>query len=222
MSSLPSPWSGPSGAAPVPIRVIVVDDHVILRRAVKNLLQADPCIRVVGEAGSGRDALDLVREIACDVVLLDLSMPGGSGIDVLASLRARAPDTAILIFTGHEPHQYARKLFKQGVQGYLHKSCDPAEILVALRCVASGGRYVDQALAQEVGQPSFAAHECLSKREFQILLQLAAGRKRTDIAAELSLSTQTVAVYRAAIIRKLGLTTNSELTYFAIKSGLLQ
>ncbi|MET0540408.1 MAG: response regulator transcription factor [Variovorax sp.] len=205
-----------------PIRVIVVDDHAILRRALKDLLSAEAAFQVVGECANGREALDLVRSVPCDVLMLDLSMPGGGGLEVLASLRARVPDTAILVFSAHTPAQYAKKLYKQGVHGYLHKSCEPAEVLAALHCVASGRRYVDQTIAEALGASGLQAHECLSKREFQILLQLASGRKRADIAAELNLSLQTVAVYRASIVRKLGLSTNSELTYFAVKNGLLQ
>ena len=204
------------------IRVIIVDDHAILRRALKDLLSAEPGFQVVGECAGGREALDLVRNVQCDVIMLDLSMPSGGGLDVLASLRARVPDTAILVFSAHAPAQYAKKLYKQGVQGYLHKSCEPSEVLVALRCVAGGRRYVDQTIAEALGGTGLQAHECLSKREFQILLQLASGRKRADIAQELSLSLQTVAVYRASIVRKLGLSTNSDLTYFAVKNGLLQ
>lgn len=205
-----------------PIRVVVVDDHPILIRALRELLDEGSGFRIVGECTSGREALELVRHVRCDVVMLDLSMPNGGGLDILASLRRKAMDAAILVFSAHDPAQYAKKLLEQGAHGYLHKSCDADEILKALRCVAGGGRYFDGAVAEVLLADRPQPHECLSKREFQVLLQLASGRKRVDIAADLNLSLQTVAVYRAGIIRKLGLTTNSDLTYFAVKSGLLQ
>lgn len=123
------------------IRIGIVDDHPIVLNALHDLVRAHAGFTIACTAASGREALDMVRRVRCDVLLLDLSMPRGSGLDVLASLRARAPDMAIVIFSAHAPAQYARRLLGAGAHAYLHKSCEPREILVALRAVAGGKRY---------------------------------------------------------------------------------
>lgn len=179
-----------------------------------------------GEASSGREAIDLVRNVALDVLIMDLSMPGQSGIDALAMIRAKAPDVGILILSGYPEEQYAVNLIRQGASGYLNKVCEPAEIVEAIRVIALGKRFITPAvaelLAQQLNKPeNMQAHEQLSEREFQIFLKLAKGETAGDIATTLSLSVKTVSTYRSRVMEKMSLSTNSDLTYYALKHKLI-
>lgn len=211
--------------ARTPIRIGIADDHPILRTAVRHWLLEHSDLCIGGEAADGFEALELATGDALDVLLLDLTMPGRDGFDIIGSLRARAPQMSILVFSGHPEAQYARKLLKEGAHGYLHKSCDPTQLVAAIRCVASGRRYLSAMLAQqfarELCEGGLPLHQSLSRREFQILLLLAAGSKPAAIAQKLHLSARTVTLYRSRLVRKLELSTNSDLTYFALKHGLL-
>lgn len=183
-------------------------------------------MRVVGEAASGREAIDLVRNVEIDVLLMDLSMPGQSGIDAMGMIRAKAPDVGILILSGYPEEHYAMNLIRQGASGYLNKECDPIEIVNAIRTVAVGRRYISasvaELLAQQLNRKDDAApHEQLSEREFQVFLRLARGETAGDIAKALSLSVKTVSTYRTRLMEKMGLATNSDLTYYALKSKLI-
>jgi len=180
----------------------------------------------VGEAASGREAIDLVRNTEMDVLLMDLSMPGQTGIDVLAMIRAKAPDLGILILSGYPEEHYAMNLIRQGASGYLNKECDPMEIVNAIRTVSMGRRYITPAvaelLAQQINRKGDApAHEQLSEREFQVFLKLAKGETAGDIANTLSLSVKTVSTYRTRLMEKLNLASNSDLTYYALKNKLI-
>jgi two-component system, NarL family, invasion response regulator UvrY len=208
------------------IRVGIVDDHAVVRSGLKGLLEMQSDIVVVGEAANAPQALDLVRNTAIDVLLMDLSLPGQSGIDVLASLLARAPTLAVLIVSSYPEAHYAVSLIKQGAMGYLNKQCEPEEIVTAVRKLATGSRYITsnvaELLAQQLGKsPNAKPHETLSEREFQVFLRLAKGETVTDIGEALSLSAKTVSTYRSRIMEKMALATNSDLTYYALKSGLL-
>ncbi|RYF70324.1 MAG: response regulator transcription factor [Comamonadaceae bacterium] len=209
---------------PAAIRVGIVDDHAIVRTALRQWLQDHADLYVVGEAGNGFEALELVARTPPDVLILDLGLPGRSGLDIIASLLAKAPDLAVLVFTGSPEAQYARQLLREGARGYLHKSCSPDELVTAIRRVAGGHRHFSDALAQDLAMAHASGAgsplDGLSKREFQVLLLLAEGAKPAAISEKLHLSARTVTLYRSRLVRKLSLSTNSDLTYFALKHGL--
>lgn len=208
------------------IRIGLVDDHVILRTGLRKFIEESSDLVVVGEAGSGREAIDLARNQDMDVMLMDISMPGQSGIDALAMIRAKAPDLGILILSGYPEEHYAVSLIRQGANGYLNKQCDPDEIVAAIRRIAEGHRYITpqvaDLLAQQLNKPETGApHEQLSEREFQVFVRLAKGETVGDIAETLSLSVKTISTYRTRIMEKMALSSNSDLTYYALKAGLI-
>jgi two-component system, NarL family, invasion response regulator UvrY len=208
------------------IKIGIVDDHAIVRAGLKQFLSEMVDMRVVGEASTGREAIDLVRTTEMDVIIMDLSMPGQSGIDALAMIRAKAPDVGILILSGYPEEQYAVNLIKQGASGYLNKECEPMEIVNAIRTIALGRRYISPSVAELIAQQldrkdGSAAHDLLSEREFQVFLKLAKGETAGDIANALSLSVKTVSTYRTRLMEKMGLTSNSDLTYYALKNKLI-
>ena len=208
------------------VKVGIVDDHAIVRAGLKQFLSEMVDLRVVGEASTGREAIDLVRTTEMDVIIMDLSMPGQSGIDALAMIRAKAPDVGILILSGYPEEQYAVNLIRQGASGYLNKECEPMEIVNAIRTIALGRRYISPSVAELIAQQlnrkeGSAAHDLLSEREFQVFLKLAKGETAGDIANALSLSVKTVSTYRTRLMEKMGLTSNSDLTYYALKNKLI-
>ncbi|HWI84363.1 response regulator transcription factor [Ramlibacter sp.] len=208
------------------IKIGIVDDHAIVRAGLKQFLSEMVDMRVVGEASTGREAIDLVRTTEMDVIIMDLSMPGQSGIDALAMIRAKAPDVGILILSGYPEEQYAVNLIRQGASGYLNKECEPMEIVNAIRTIALGRRYISPSVAELIAQQldrkdGSAAHDLLSEREFQVFLKLAKGETAGDIANALSLSVKTVSTYRTRLMEKMGLTSNSDLTYYALKNKLI-
>lgn len=207
-------------------RIGIVDDHSIVRTGLRQFFNDQSDLQVVGEAATGRDAVELVRTTEMDVLLLDVSMPEQTGIDVMAMIRAKAPDLAILILSGYPEEHYAVNLIRQGASGYLSKQCEPTEIVAAIRAVSQGRRYITPAvaelLAQQLNRPDAGPpHEQLSEREFQVFLRLAKGETVGDIAVALSLSVKTVSTYRTRIMEKMSLSSNSDLTYYALKSKLL-
>lgn len=218
----------PSGGA-WPLRVIrvgIADDHPITRTALRCYLDEQDGIRVVAEASSGREAIDLVRTHAVDVLLLDLDMPGQSGIDALSMIKAKAESVGVLVLSAYPEHQYAVPLIRNGASGYLNKSCEPSEITTAIRRVAGGARYITPVVAellatQMISPTPGGPHEQLSARELQVFLKLAQGCTAGEVAAELSLSAKTVSTYRARVMRKLQAHSNSDLTYYALKHRLL-
>jgi DNA-binding NarL/FixJ family response regulator len=208
------------------IRVGIVDDHAIVRSGLRQYFSEQVDLRVAGEAASGREAIDLVRTTELDVLVMDLSMPGQSGLDALAMIRAKAPDVGILILSGYPEEHYALNLIRQGASGYLNKECDPAEIVEAVRAISLGRRYITPAvadlLASQLDRKDDALpHEQLSEREFQVFLRLARGQTAGDIAEALSLSVKTVSTYRTRLMEKMALSSNSDLTYYALKNGLI-
>jgi two-component system invasion response regulator UvrY len=208
------------------IRIGIVDDHAIVRAGLKQLLSDEVDLRVTGEAANGREALELARKGDVDVLLLDLSMPDQGGVDALLAIKARFPDLPIVMLSGFPEEHYAVTLLKQGASGYLNKECDPAEIATAIRTVARGRKYVTpgvaELLANSLGNKDSAPHERLSERELQVFLRLAKGETVGNIASSMFLSVKTVSTYRSRVLEKLALSTNSDLTYYALKNGLLQ
>ena len=208
------------------IKVGIVDDHAIVRAGLRQFFSEQVDLRVVGEAASGREAIDLVRQEELDVLVMDLSMPEQSGMDALGMIRAKAPDLGVLILSGYPEEHYATNLIRQGASGFLNKECEPDEIVTAIRTIATGKRYISASvadlLAQQLGKSGDGLpHEQLSEREFQVFLKLAKGVTASDIAEELSLSVKTVSTYRTRLMEKMGLSSNSDLTYYALKNQLI-
>ena len=208
------------------IKIGIVDDHAIVRSGLKQFFSDHVDLRVVGEAGNGREAIDLIRNTEIDVLVMDLSMPGQTGLDALGMIRAKAPDVGILILSGYPEEHYAMNLIRQGASGYLNKECEPIEIVNAIRTISLGRRYITPAvadlLAQQLNRKDDApVHESLSEREFQVFLKLAKGETAGDIAKSLSLSVKTVSTYRTRLMEKMNLASNSDLTYYALKNKLI-
>ena len=209
------------------IRVGIVDDHAIVRSGLRQFFGEHVDLRVVGEAGSGREAIDLVRTTEMDVLVLDLAMPGQSGIDALAMIRAKAPDLGILVLSGYPEEHYAVSLIRQGASGYLNKECDPADIVDGIRTVALGKRYITapvaELLAQQLGRNDAGpVHEQLSDREFQVFLKLARGHTAGDIAEALSLSVKTVSTHKSRILEKLSLDSAAALVRYSLQHHLFE
>ena len=209
------------------IRVLIADDHAIVREGLRQILADTKDIVVAGDAETGLDAIKLVRASDCQVLLLDISMPDRSGIEVLKQLRKECPNTAVLMLSMHREDQYAIRSLKAGAAGYLNKQSAPAELVTAIRQVANGRKYISTALAQELANQvnddhDVPLHETLSDREYQTLTLIASGKSVTDIANELMLSVKTISMYRARLLQKMKLRHNAELTHYAIKNRLVE
>ena len=209
------------------IRVGIVDDHAIVRSGLKQFIGDQVDLRVTGEASDGAGALQLARGGEVDVLVMDVAMPDQSGVDALAAIKARFPELPVLILSGYPEAHYATTLLRQGASGYLNKECDPEEIVRAIRTVAHGRRYITpvvaELLADQIGGPGDRpAHESLSERELQVFLRLARGETVGDMAESMKLSVKTISTYRSRVLDKLRLHTNSDLTYYALKNGLIQ
>ena len=209
------------------INIGIVDDHAIVRNGLRQFLSAYVDLRVAGEASNGSEAFELVRQGNVDVLLLDISMPGQGGVDALAAIKGRFPALKILILSGFPEAHYATALMRQGASGYINKSCDPEEIVNAVRTVALGRRYISPAVAEILADTMTQGgdrpqHELLSERELQVFLRLAQGETIGAMAESMFLSIKTVSTYRTRVMEKLKLQTNSDLTYYALKNGLIQ
>jgi DNA-binding NarL/FixJ family response regulator len=208
------------------IEVILCDDHALIRRGIRDTLSDASDIRVVGEASEYGELRTLMRSRRCDVLVLDINMPGRSGLDVLQVLKDEGNAVRVLIVSMYPQDQYAIRALRAGAAGYVHKGGDPQELVQAVRTVAQGRKYVTPEIAQMLVEsltapPSESAHERLSDRELQTLVMIASGKRLSDIAEELLLSPKTVSVYRARVLEKLGLANNAELTVYAIRNGLV-
>ena len=209
------------------IRIAIVDDHAMVRAGLRQFFADQPDFEVVAEAANGREALDIVRGGEVDVMLMDIGMPGQSGVDALAAIRARAPDLPVLILSGFAEEHYATTLLRQGASGYLNKDCDPAELVKAIRTVNRGRKYITAGVAERLAEGLAGAgdvppHEQLSERELQVFLRLAKGETVGHMAESMSLSVKTVSTYRTRVMEKMQLGSNSDLTYYALKNGLIQ
>ena len=207
------------------IEVILCDDHALIRRGIRNTLAEAVDMRVVGEAGEYGELRSLMRTTRCDVLVLDISMPGRSGLDVLQVLKDEGNPVKVLVVSMYPEDQYAIRALRGGAYGYVNKAGDPQIIVQAVRTVAQGRKYVTpeiaQMLVESLTSPSpEQAHDSLSDRELQTLTMIASGKRLSDIATELSLSPKTVSVYRARVLQKLGLANNAELTVYAIRNAL--
>jgi len=207
------------------IRVIIVDDHPVVRRGLKQIIAAEQDMQVVGEAENAREAIRIIREIACDAVVLDITLPDGSGLDVLIQLKSERPTLPVLIMSIHEEEQYALRVLKAGASGYLMKNSIPEELIKAIRKIASGGKYISpsiaERLASEFTSPEKSPHEKLSDREFQIMCLIASGKSLKEIGEALFISGKTVSSYRARILEKMNVSTNADLTRYALENHLV-
>ena len=207
-------------------KVIVCDDHALIRRGIRDTLAEQPDLEVVGEAGDYGELRALLRQRSCDVLVLDINMPGRSGLDVMHVLKDEGSAIKVLVVSMYPEDQYALRCLKAGAQGYANKAGDPVELIAAVRTVMQGRKYltaeVAQMLADSLAQPTpEAPHTALSERELQTLVKIASGRRLSDIAEELMLSPKTVSVYRSRVLEKLKLSNNAELTVYAIRNQLV-
>ncbi len=208
-------------------RVLIADDHAVVRAGFRQFLEADPTISAVGEAASGNETLDCLRRQPWDLVLLDIHMPDRSGLDVLRYIQTGYPEVRVLVMSGLPEQQYAVNVLRAGASGYLSKDSSPDELMKAVRAVLAGRRYVSAALAEILvadldGDSDKPLHARLSTREFQIFCKLAAGRGVSEIANELSLSVKTVSTYRSRILEKMSFSANADITSYALRNGLIQ
>ena len=208
------------------IKVILCDDHAVVRRGIRDTISEAVDIQVVGEAGSYPELREQMRKTECDVLVLDLNMPGRGGLEVLAALREEGSQVKTLVVSMYPEDQYAIRCLRAGARGYLNKAGEPAEMIAAIRTVNQGRKYVTPEVAQMLvdnlnAPETEELHASLSERELQTLQKIASGKKLSEIAEELMLSPKTVSVYRARVLEKLHLSNNAELTVYAIRNSLV-
>jgi two-component system invasion response regulator UvrY len=208
------------------IQVILCDDHAMVRRGIRDTLSEAVDIQVTGEAGNYAEVREALRNTPCDVLILDINLPGRSGLEVLGSLKEADSKVRVLVVSMFDEDQYAIRCLRAGAHGYLNKAGDPNQLVEAVRTIATGRKYVTPAVSEmlvsHLSEPnSDKLHASLSERELQTLLKIASGRKLSTIAEELMLSPKTVSVYRARLLEKLKLSNNAELTVYAIRNGLV-
>ena len=207
------------------IRIVIADDHEIVRAGLKQIISDDEDMVVLGESNNGENLIELVKKNEYDIVLLDLKMSGISGIDVIKHLRVIKPDLPIIVLSMHAEDQYAVRTIKAGASGYLTKETAAENLIIAIRKVVSGGKYISPTLAETLADSIAGGnefpHEKLTDREFQVTCMIASGKTVSEIASELFLSVKTISTYRQRILEKMNLKNNSELTHYAIKNNLL-
>ena len=208
------------------IRIIIVDDHPVVRRGLKQILNGEPDVKVVGEAENAQEAFEIIRTIDCDAVVLDISLPGTNGVEILKQLKYEYKELPVLILSVHPEEQYAVRVMKAGASGYLTKESAPDELVRAIRKIISGGKYISSSLAERLitdidasGKPR---HEKLSDREFEIMRMIAQGKPIKTIGEELCLSEKTVSTYRTRLLEKMNMHTNAEIVNYALKNKLIE
>jgi two-component system, NarL family, invasion response regulator UvrY len=209
------------------LKIVVADDHPIVREGLKQIIAKTPDMKVSGEAADGQELLSKIRLNPPDVILLDISMPGRSGLDVLKQIKATWPKIRLLVLSQHPEDQYALRVLRAGASGYLTKESASEQLITAIRKVAGGGKYVSASLAEqlasELDMPSDKPlHGSLSDREYEVLCQIASGKSVSEIAEELSLSVKTISTYRARILNKMNLTKTADIIHYGIRHGLVE
>ncbi len=209
------------------LKILVADDHAIVRKGLIQIISEVPGMHVVDEAGNGIEAMQMLLEKDYDIVLLDISMPGKSGLDILRAIKNKKPKIPVLVLSVHPEEQYAIRAIKAGASGYLTKDSAPDELIAAIKKISKGGKYVTTSLAEKLLyelEPSDEKpnHEILSDREYQVMCMFALGKTLKEIAKELSLSIQTVSTYRTRILEKMRMNTLAEVIRYAIKHGLVE
>ncbi|MEW6305520.1 MAG: response regulator transcription factor [Verrucomicrobiota bacterium] len=209
------------------MRILITDDHAVVRQGLKQILADEFKTAVFGEAGNAQEALGLVWKEEWDIVILDITMPGRSGPEVLQDIKKARPKLPVLVLSMHPEDQFAVRVLKSGAAGYMTKESAPEELVGAVKKLLTGGRYVSASLAEKMA--SYLAvdvqkppHERLSDREFQVLRMIASGKTVTQIARELALSVKTISTYRTRILEKMAMSTNAELTHYAIQNHLVE
>jgi len=208
------------------IRVLVVDDHPIVRQGLKQVISEESDMAVFGEAQNSQEVFDLIRKQDWDVVVLDVTMPGRGGLDVLKEIKHERPKLPVLMLSVHPEDQYAVRTLKAGASGYLTKESAPEELVRAIRKILEGGKYVSSTFAEKLAfhlgsDTEKPLHGILSDREYQVMLMIASGKTTRIIAEEMSLSVKTVSTYRARVLEKMRLKGNTDLTYYVFKNRLL-
>jgi len=208
------------------ISIIVVDDHPIVRQGLKQILSEEPDMAMVGEAQNSQEVLDLIRKQDWDAVVLDITMPGRGGLDILKEIKHERPKLPVLMLSVHPEDQYAVRALKAGASGYLNKESAPVELVRAIRKILRGGKYISSTLAEKLAfnlevEAEKPPHESLSDREYQVMLMIASGKTTSAIAEEMSLSIKTVSTYRSRILEKMRMKSNVDLTYYVIKNNLI-
>lgn len=208
------------------IKILIADDHAIIREGLKQILAETSDMVVAGEAADGREVLDQVRKDDFDLVLLDIAMPGRGGLDTLGQLKSEKSELPVLVLSMYPEEQYAIRAFKAGASGYLTKESAPEELISAIRKVTQGGKYVSSSLAEKLAfnletDTEKPLHEMLSDREYEVIIMIASGKTVKEIADKLSLSVKTISTNRVRALKKMGMKNNSEITYYAIKLGLV-
>lgn len=209
------------------IRIVIADDHSIVREGLKRIVSSIDGMEVSGEAGNGTEVMQRVRELVFDVLVLDLSMPGRSGMELIKLIRAEKPQVRILVLSMHQELQYAVRAIKNGASGYLTKESAPGQLEQAIRKVASGGAFISAEVAEQLALGAMPGsqvvpHESLSNREFEVLQLLVADVSMTDIATRLNLSVKTVSTHKTNLMQKMGLQNQNELIRYALKHGLTE
>lgn len=209
------------------VKVLIVDDHVVVRDGVKSIFDEQTGAAYFGEASKPQEALQLMHETEWDVMVLDISLGGRNGLELLKDVKQLRPKLPVLILSMHAEEQYARRAFKAGASGYITKDCSRAELAEAINKVLMGGRYVSPALAEKLivdleRGTNKSRHELLSDREFEVMCLIASGKTLSEIASTLGLSDKTISTYRARLLDKMGMKTNAELTHYAIAQKLVE
>jgi DNA-binding NarL/FixJ family response regulator len=208
------------------IKILIADDHPVVRKGLKDIIQATSDMTVSGEASKGQEVLENVKRIDFDVVVLDIAMPGRSGLDILKELKSEKPELPVLILSIHPEEQYAVRVLKAGASGYLTKDSAPDELITAIRKVSRGKKYISASLAEklaydlEIGAEK-PLHETLSDREYEVMCLIASGKTVKEIAEQLFLSGKTISTYRSRILEKMKMRSSAELTHYAIKHELV-
>ncbi len=209
------------------IRILVADDHSVVRKGLLQIVAESPGMKVVGEAASGQEALELARSCPFDVVILDIAMPGRGGLDILRELKAEKPALKVLVLSMYPEEQYAIRSLRDGASGYLTKGCPPEELVLAIRTIADGKRYITPSVADRLASyvedsAGETPHESLSDREMSVLVLIGAGKQVSDIAEELKLSVKTVSTYRSRVLAKMRMETNAQLIRYALQHRLVE
>ena len=208
------------------IKVLIADDHAVVREGLKQIVTENPDMAIAGEASNGHEVLDLARTRDCDLVLLDLAMPGKDGLDTLKELKLLRPQLPVLVLSVYPEEQYAVRLLRAGAAGYLTKESAPEELVAAIRKVSKGGRYVSASLGEQLALlldsgTDRPPHETLSDRELRVMVMLASGKTATEVADALCLSVKTISTYRSRALTKMNMRNNAEFSFYAMKHGLV-
>lgn len=209
------------------IKIIIADDHAIVRKGLKQILEDTMEMIVADEAGNGFELMDKLHQASFDIVILDITMPGKSGLDVLKEIKAEWPDLPVLVLSVHQEEQYAIRVLKAGAAGYINKKSAPEDLIEAIRIVSTGRKYISHSIAETLilnldSKKEKPLHELLSDREYQVLCMIASGKSVGTISKDLNLSVKTISTYRSHILKKMNFKDNAELTHYAIKNQIVE